>query len=221
MEWSRFYLRRRKFHPKKSDPIDSSRCKFNILSSQSHDFHIELVGTRMPVALVHQSNIDLPGGHICNKLSFGLLDLLEPCLVRILDVNGVMGTTRVPEACVMHDPKWSQAITLPLVWFKHWNSSEKFSLKWLILAVSLVPHIAQTSQQGAEKTFLSSLRYFSEGKDSPELLDQELHSHSPETLPDVKHPGCEGTEQLCARYIISPLNWGGRKRWMGSNGNSC
>lgn len=107
MEWSRFYQRRRKFHPKKSDPIDSSRCKFNILSSKSHDFHIELVGTRMPVALVHQSTIDLPGGHICNKLSFGLLYLLEPCLVRILDVNGVMGTTRVPEACVMHDPKWS------------------------------------------------------------------------------------------------------------------
>lgn len=162
MEWSRFYLRRRKFHPKKSDPIDSSRCKFNILSSQSHDFHIELVGTRMPVALVHQSTIDLPGGHICNKLSLGLLHLLEPCLVRILYVNGVMGTTRVPEACVMHDPKWSQAITLPLVRFKHWNSSEKFSLKWLILAVLIAcaPHRPNRSTGGWEDLSLLFKAFF-------------------------------------------------------------
>lgn len=46
----------------------------------------------MPVALVHQSTIDLPGGHICNKLSLGLLYLLEPCLVRILDGNDQSAT---------------------------------------------------------------------------------------------------------------------------------
>lgn len=51
-----------------------------------------------------------------------------------------------------------------------------------------------------------------EGPGSPELLDLELHSHAPETFPDVN------AEQICAQYIISLLNWGETNRRMGAIG---